>query len=139
VVHFRHWNAHSIFFWDPAGNLVEYIARHDLKNSAEGSFSTKDILYASEIGFISDSVTDTASGMKKALGLEQYRNGDDNFRPLGDEHGLLLVINRGRRWGYEQKAPPTDIFPTIVEIRGAQAVSYSVPNHPYEIAVQTRK
>lgn len=27
VVDYRHWNAHSIFFLDPAGNVVEYIAR----------------------------------------------------------------------------------------------------------------
>ncbi len=139
VVHFRHWNAHSIFFWDPAGNLVEYIARHDLKNSTGGSFTTEDILYASEIGFISEEVTNTATEMKKALNLEQYRGGDDNFRALGDEHGLLLVINRGRRWGYEQKAPPTDIFPAVVEIRGSHSGKYTVPDHPYEIAVQVRK
>ena len=33
VVDYSHWNAHSVFFLDPAGNVVEYIARHDLKNS----------------------------------------------------------------------------------------------------------
>ncbi len=136
VVHFRHWNAHSVFFWDPAGNLIEYIARHDLKNGAAGAFSIKDILYASEIGFISEDVTNTAVEMKKALGLEQYRGGDENFRALGDEHGLLLVIIRGRRWGYEEKAPPTDIFPTVAEIRGATPTQFAVAGHPYEIFVK---
>jgi catechol-2,3-dioxygenase len=136
VVHFRHWNAHSVFFWDPAGNLIEYIARHDLKNGAAGSFTVKDILYASEIGFISEEVTNTAVVMKKALGLEQYRGGDDNFRALGDEHGLLLVIIRGRRWGYEEKAPPTGIFPTVAEIRGAKPTQFAVAGHPYEIVVK---
>lgn len=136
MVHFRHWNAHSVFFWDPAGNLIEYIARHDLKNGAAGAFSANDILYASEIGFISENVTGTALEMQKALQLEQYRNGDDNFRALGDEHGLLLVIIRGRRWGYEEKAPPTNIFPTVAEIRGAHASRYAAPNHPYTIVVK---
>jgi catechol 2,3-dioxygenase-like lactoylglutathione lyase family enzyme len=56
IVNFSHWNAHSIFFLDPAGNLLEYIARHDLKNSADGEFSSKDILYVSEIGFIVEDV-----------------------------------------------------------------------------------
>ncbi|MGH7601556.1 MAG: VOC family protein [bacterium] len=136
VVHFRHWNAHSIFFWDPAGNLIEYIARHDLQNGAAGSFSIKDILYASEIGFISEDVTNTALEMKKALQLEQYRGGDGNFRALGDEHGLLLVIIRGRRWGYEEKAPPTSIFPTVAEIRGTKPTQFAVAGHPYEIFVK---
>jgi catechol-2,3-dioxygenase len=136
VVHFRHWNAHSVFFWDPAGNLIEYIARHDLKNSAAGEFTPADVLYASEIAFISEEVTDTALEMKKALQLEQYRGGDDRFRALGDEHGLLLVIIRGRRWGYEEKAPPTALFPTIVEIQGVKPGKYTIPRHPYEIAVR---
>ena len=136
VVHFRHWNAHSIFFWDPAGNLLEYIARHDLKNGAAGSFSTSDILYASEIAFISENVTPAALEMKQALGLEQYRGGDDHFRALGDEHGLLLVIIRGRRWGYEEKAPPTAVFPTVAEIRGAKPAQFTLAGHPYEISVK---
>src|SRR2546423_211293 len=27
---FVSWNAHSLYFYDPAGNIVELIARHDL-------------------------------------------------------------------------------------------------------------
>jgi hypothetical protein len=115
---------------------MEYIARHDLKNSAAGAFSAKDILYASEIAFISEDVTNTALEMRKALELEQYRGGDDRFRALGDELGLLLVIIRGRRWGYEEKAPPTGIFPTFAEIRGAEPAQIAVAGYPYEILVK---
>jgi catechol-2,3-dioxygenase len=137
IVHFRHWNARSVFFWDPAGNLIEYIARHDLKNSAGGSFSPTDILYASEIAFIADDVTNTAVEIKTALGLDQYRDGNDRFRALGDEHGLLLVIYRGRRWGYNQAAArPTSVFPTVVEIRGAKPGKVSVAGFPYEITTR---
>jgi catechol-2,3-dioxygenase len=137
VVHFGHWNAHSIFFWDPAGNVVEYIARHDPRNAAEGGFGTRDILHASEIGFITDDVNETAGGMQRALGLGQYRSGDENFRALGDEHGLLLVIRTGRRWGYDQAAArPTTIFPTFAEIRGAEPGRFAVPGHPHEVAVR---
>ena len=56
VVDYRHWNAHSIFFFDPAGNVVEYIGRHDLRNGAPGAFSSADILYASEIALVVDDV-----------------------------------------------------------------------------------
>jgi catechol-2,3-dioxygenase len=137
VVHFRHWNAHSVFFWDPAGNLVEYIARHDLRNAEPGAFTTRDLLYASEIAFITGDVGGTAKAMQRQLGLEQYRNGDDDFRALGDEHGLLLVIRTGRRWGYDKSAArPTAVFPTVAEIRGAKGGRVAVPEHPYEISVR---
>ena len=56
VVDYSHWNAHSIFFLDPAGNVVEYIARHDLKNADSDAFSWTDILYASEIALVVDDV-----------------------------------------------------------------------------------
>ena len=59
VRHFRSWNAHSVFFFDPAENVVEHIARHDLPSTNDlgspgDAFTPEDILYASEIAFASD-------------------------------------------------------------------------------------
>jgi hypothetical protein len=66
VVDYSHWNAHSIFL-DPAGNVVEYIARHDLKNGDNNAFSWGDILYASEIGLIVDDAETTAARLKDVV------------------------------------------------------------------------
>ena len=49
VVNYSHWNAHSVFFFDPAGNVVEYIARHDVQNDADGDFDARDLLYADAV------------------------------------------------------------------------------------------
>ena len=68
VIHFSRWNAHSVFFRDPAGNLLEYIARHDLNNQADGNFTPTDILYASEIGLVVDDVPKTVAAVKKTPG-----------------------------------------------------------------------
>ena len=132
VVAFRNWNAHSVFFWDPAGNLVEHIARHDLDNGAPGPFSSDDILYASEIGIIVDDVDATAAGLKETFALEQYRGGSQAFRAIGDEHGLLLAMKRGRMLGFGE-ARPADVFPTEASIRGAAAARYRQKGFPYEI------
>ena len=32
--HFESWNAHAVYFLDPAGNIVEFIARHNLGNAS---------------------------------------------------------------------------------------------------------
>ena len=134
VVHFRNWNAHSVFFLDPAENIVEYIARHDLKNDADGSFTKKDILHASEIAFVVDDVSAMASGLQGAFNLSQYRTGGKSFRALGDEHGLLLVFERGRKLSLDYKVPKlADVFPTQVDIRSAAGQKYSTSNFPYEI------
>jgi catechol 2,3-dioxygenase-like lactoylglutathione lyase family enzyme len=134
VVHFSHWNAHSVFFLDPAGNVLEYIARHDLNNSADGPFSTGDILYASEIAFIVDDVSALSSGLQGTFELDQYRQGSDTFRALGDELGLLLVFQRGRNMSMGYAEPRlADVFPIVAQIRGATATKYSPPNLPFEV------
>ncbi len=137
VRHFRNWNAHSIFFWDPAGNLVEYIARHDLGNSADGEFTSKDLLCASEIALIVDDADLIADELKSSFNLSQYRGGDANFRAIGDENGLLLVIRKGRIWESHtniSRTPAT--IKTAVTINADKNESWKPANYPFEINVK---
>src|SRR5690606_32649521 len=115
------WNAHSVFFFDPAGNVVEYIARHDLANAAPGDFGVDDILYASEIAFVVDDVPGAAETLAEAAGAGLYRGSSDQFAAVGDELGLLLVMKRGRVISFdspERKA--VDVFPSRAAIRAAR-------------------
>lgn len=134
VVDYRHWNAHSIFFFDPARNVVEYIARHDLKNAAPGPFGPADILYASEIGLIVDDVAAASSVVREGAGVAQYRAGSDQFMALGDEQGLLLMMRRGRPLDFkrEHTARAAAVFPTRASVRGVRA-PISLPGFPYEV------
>jgi catechol 2,3-dioxygenase-like lactoylglutathione lyase family enzyme len=137
VVDYSHWNAHSLFFFDPAGNVVEYIARHDLGNAAAGPFTSRDILYASEIGLIVDDVPATAATLRGVVGVDQYRGGSDQFTALGDERGLLLVMRRGRVLSFdapERKA--ADVFRTTARVRGARPTRFHVAAFPYEVVVE---
>jgi catechol-2,3-dioxygenase len=133
IVNFRHWNAHSVFFLDPAGNLLEYIARHDLKNSSAGDFSATDILYVSEIGFIVDDVQKTGAAFIKSLNLNSYRPAAEKFWPIGDEYGLLLMIEKGRVWvSNPNQTNNVDVFRTSVTINGS-AMNWKSSDSPYEI------
>lgn len=135
IVNFAHWNAHSVFFLDPAGNLLEYIARHDLDNEAAGDFSINDILYASEIAFIVDDVIASGNLLQKEMELAAYRNGDPGFWPIGDESGLLLMIRKGRIWaGYPGLVNETTIFKTSVNIRSGSKKNWTIPGYPYELS-----
>ena len=138
IRHFRNWNAHSIFFWDPAGNLVEYIARHDLPNKGDGNFSNKDILCASEIAFIVDNTEVAADEMKTNFNLIQYRGGDENFRAIGDENGLLLMIRKGRIWESHTNISRTpSTIKTAVTIRAEKKGMWMPKDYPFEINVKT--
>lgn len=93
VVHFNHWNAHSIFFYDPAGNVVEYIARHTLNNANNKRFGPKDFLCISEIGLVVDSVDQAGKQVSNHFELGQYNASSDTFLALGDAHGLVLFFD----------------------------------------------
>jgi hypothetical protein len=137
VVHYRHWDAHSVFFFDPAGNVVEYIARHGLKNAAPGAFGRSDILYASEIAFVVDDVMAAKTALKGAVELGEYTGSSDQFGALGDEFGLLLVMKRGRVISFEAKErKEVTVFPTAATLRGPKPCKYTVPNFPYAVVVE---
>jgi catechol-2,3-dioxygenase len=132
VFHFPHWNAHAIYFWDPAGNLGELIARHDLPNARSGAFGAEDILYASEIGLVVKDVPATVQALKSQLGLPAYRAGSELFQPVGDEHRLLIVVQEGRPWMDRASA----IFPTAATLYGTQAEDWELAGYPYTIGTR---
>lgn len=134
VYHFANWNAHSIYYWDPAGNLGELIARHDLPNARSGPFADEDILYASEIGLVVEEVPDTVHWANEKLRWSPYRQPADNFAAIGDEHQLLIVAKKLRPW----MSKPAQIFPTMVTLRGEKAQIFAVSNYPYKIGLQPK-
>jgi catechol-2,3-dioxygenase len=143
VRHFRSWNAHSIFFYDPAFNILEYIARHDLKNDAPDpeKFSTADILYASEIGFVVDDQSKAAHMLHQKLGLDAYPRGTSEYWwAMGDERGLLLCFNKGRLFAENTATPKKfDVFPTEATIRVSKKDAPRVldfEGFPYRVVVE---
>jgi hypothetical protein len=140
VWHFRHWNAHSLFFWDPAYNIVEFIARHTLKSDAKDAdrFDSSDILYASEIGFVFEpGKHDVGVRMlQEKLGLHEYPRGADPWA-MGDEHGLLLCLGRkGQQWGDNTTTPVKwDVFSTDAIIAGNKREMFEFDGFPYRVKV----
>jgi hypothetical protein len=139
VVNYTHWNAHSVFFFDPAGNVVEYIARHDLKNPAPGEFNSDDILYASEIAFVTDDVLGVSDHLKGIAKIPPFRRGgDESFMALGGEDGLLLVMKRGRVISFDSpQKKAVGVFGTSATIRGSKAGTHSLEGHPFSLAIES--
>ena len=135
IVDYSHWNAHSVFFLDPGGNVVEYIARHDLRNAAPGPFTSRDILGTTEIALIVDDVAATTAKLRPALALEQYRGASDDFAALGDEEGLVLVMRRGRILNFnpasQEKA--ARVYPTVVHLRRSATDRLVLDGFPYTV------
>jgi len=132
VSHFESWNAHAFYFRDPAGNIVELIARHTLPNARPGPFTEHDVLAASEIGLVVDDVPATVDELRESLGLTVYRPGSAQFAPVGDEHRLLILNHRDRGWW---EGTPSRPYPVRARLAGGRAAAYRPEAYPYEIVV----
>ncbi len=93
----ENWNSHSVYFKDAAGNVLEFIARHNLKNAVDGDFDSEQILQVSEIGLSAEDVMGFANELCTRLGLSVFRQDpNENFTPVGDDDGLRgTFINWG--------------------------------------------
>jgi catechol-2,3-dioxygenase len=139
VVDYPHWNAHSIFFLDPAGNVIEYIARHDLNNGDKHPFGWTDILYASEIGLVVDDVPAATGMVKELAAVSPYKGESDAFTAMGDEYGLLLLMKRGRVVDFTgNQTNGVRVYPTSVTVRGAKAGKHQLAAYPYQLVIEDR-
>ncbi|MGC4047468.1 MAG: VOC family protein [Armatimonas sp.] len=113
VFTFDNWNAHAVYFEDPDGNILELITRHSLP-SASTQF---EILSISEVGVAVDDVAAEA----ERLGLPDYKQNSAEFRPVGDEEGLLILVKSGRLWWPTEDRPalplPTELTLSTGQVR----------------------
>ncbi|OKP85977.1 hypothetical protein A3844_14570 [Paenibacillus helianthi] len=98
IIFFEDWNAHSIYFKDPDGNIVELIARHNLNNSSTHEFSGKSLLNVSEIGLPVPDVLSAATFFGEKYNLSPWRGQSETFTAVGDENGLIILVKQGRVW-----------------------------------------
>jgi catechol-2,3-dioxygenase len=109
------WNVHNIYFYDPAGNVLELIARHDLPNASDRPFGAASLLNISEIGIASDDVPGQAAAIQARVNAPLYRQAlDDTFTAIGDEYGLFIVVRRGRIWFPDTGKPAEHLPITLV-------------------------
>ena len=113
IADFKNWHAKSVYFLDPAGNIVELIARFDLKNETDESFSSNQFLNISEIGLVfpQDEIDQQVGRIIKQTGLSYFLKQPpmQQFKVLGDDEGLFIIVTENRNWYPTSKA--SGIFP----------------------------
>ena len=132
---FTNWHAHAFYFRDAAGNILEFIARHDLQNAADGQFDSQQILQVSEIGLPAEDVIAFANQLCSQLGLQLFRTSqpDKGFTPIGDDHGLFILPAVGRLWlPTHNPGIPAKLLPVRVKVHN-NGTDWEVRGVPYEI------
>ena len=128
IQNFANWNAHAVYFKDPAGNIVEFIARHNLDNAREDEFGPESILYLSEMGIPTKEVGAYFDQLSDALGISQFDGDMHRFNAAGSETGLFIIVNEEvKKW-----------FPTeIPALPGPMRVQVKAPNGVFVVSTSS--
>ncbi len=117
------WHADMMYFYDPADNILELIARHTLNNESDVPFSAQSLLAISEIGIAAKDVPMQLAAIQKQIEVEPYLwSGNEEFAPVGDEEGLFIMVKQGRIW-FPDTGIPAECLPitAVVEQNGQRA------------------
>ncbi len=99
IFFFERWNTHAMYCYDAAGNILEFAARHDLKNPSVEAFGSANILSISEIGLATEDVLAMTSRFVSKMGVRAFQDTvNKDFVALGNESGLILLARKGREW-----------------------------------------
>ena len=129
------WNAHSVYFFDPAGNILEFIARHDLAEHRDSPFSAESILSISEIGIVAEDVPAVVEHLGSQIGISPYRGpGSETFTAVGEMHGLFIVVKRGRIW-FPDTGKGAVPAPVLVDVTTDTGRRYRLSGPPYEVTM----
>lgn len=100
LVNFSNWNAFAIYFYDPAGNIVELIARKDLPQANSSVFDAGQILSISEVGLPVQTVKAASDKIMESAGLPFYSGNHKTFNAIGDPEGLFIVVDEEEKNWY---------------------------------------
>ncbi|WMJ70863.1 VOC family protein [Stenotrophomonas sp. 24(2023)] len=102
------WQSQSVYFTGPDGMVLELIGRRRLPvGSRSGPFHGSELTSLSEVGLPSTDVDGLRTRLEADFGLQALSPPTPQFAPMGDDEGLLIVVDAARRWFPEGKDLPS--------------------------------
>lgn len=102
IAEFVNWHARSVYFFDPAGNILELIARADLDNKSDKPFSSSQMLSVSEVALVvkESEMETTAEYLLKEYEFSYFDKQPPlpQFKAVGDDEGLFIIVPEKRNW-----------------------------------------
>ena len=100
ITNFENWKAKAIYFYDNNENILEFIARFDLKNLTDKPFDKNSIQSISEIGIVTENPLVFSENIVNSNDLKYFSKGpkSEKFVAVGDDNGLLVISATNRNW-----------------------------------------
>lgn len=106
------WQSQSVYFTGPDGLILELIGRRRLPASSHvGPFDGSELTCLSEVGLPVADVPTTQRVLSERFGLQPLSEPSQVFAPMGDDEGLLILVDATRHW-----------FPEKVDLPNAQGL-----------------
>ena len=124
-VYFEFIDAKSIYFEDPAGNIVEFICRFSDATASDEPFSATSLKKMSEMSLAVRNKVEAFTLLHDA-GI--YKRNDEELSPtgltfIGDraEATYFLLVNEGRTWYFSSK--PAVSYPLSITLTNGVTIS----------------
>lgn len=97
VFEFENWDAHAVYFLDPADNIVELIAHHGLEqNGRTGEFDPAEIVGLSELGLVGNRAENLR--MSRLPLWSGTIDDPERLAFVGEKGRTLILAEEGRGW-----------------------------------------
>lgn len=124
-VYFENIDAKSIYFEDPAGNIVEFICRLSDATPSNEPFSATSLQKMSEMSLV---VLDKLQAFAKLHDIGLFERDDEEITPTGltfigvrADASYLLLVNEGRTWYFSAKQAVS--YPLSVTLTNGAIIS----------------
>lgn len=97
IVNFKAWEAKALYFYDPAGNIVEFISREPLGIKSQEVFHANSIISVSEIGLPLMDVERIVQLLEEISKVEIYSGDRRRFCAIGDPKGLFILVDQAEK------------------------------------------
>lgn len=117
------WESESIYYDGPDGLILELIGRRRLPASGRsGAFHGSELTCVSEVGLPTADVAALGARAEACFALQPLGPPTPHFAALGDDEGLLIVVDATRHWFPEQKVLPNarGIVVTLEDVTHSQ-------------------
>ncbi|WP_029192575.1 VOC family protein [Paenibacillus harenae] len=132
IAYFKGTDAHALYFEDPSGNLLEFIARHRMQNTSAKPFDVSSILNISEIGFpLRNTVPEAIEILGSQTDVTPYIGDGKSFQMMGDDHGMFILGDLEIGWYPTRKIP--EIHPIRMSVLHDRNEAFRLHGYPYDI------
>lgn len=113
-VYFPSFDADSMYFEDPAGNIIELIGRRKNDLFGDPSFS-EAFLNISEVGIVSPHLEELSDDLQDiGLPLQGARLNKESVNFFGRGEAFIIVVPPERKWYFSKQI--SDVFPLEISL-----------------------